>query len=419
MVHKKKFFSVCLIILCCVILSVYAFVPRDTSRLRAYPYPYRSMLSIQSHIDGTTPEEFEEVHRYLNGKENTIYGDGLGLDIGDSLWVYNANNGAQYREYDKSPVEDYMTWFNGTDTTTENDAEMIAKYWEMGWIDSIHSFGDFSRTDGQALCDRSLAQAAWDAMLAKGVAPKVWINHGLPTNRQNFGGYTPITSTKYQAGDDPNSAYYHTDISMANGMKFVWNSRNCSMLGVENPLYLTRMRDGRLIWCFNAYTGYTSEAGFQYQWTPYQLHNILTKENLDKLVADGSYSIIANHFGSGDLWEILGEHNLPAFRLLRDYHKAGEIMVVRSSRLLEYAAVRECLRYRTKSNSVDVIAVDDPVVGSYVPQPQDLHGITFYVEDSDTAALTICGNTVDESFVVRNPADETGRESIGFFWYEK
>jgi len=94
-------------------------------------------------------------------------------------------------------------------------------------------------------------------------------------------------------------------------------------------------------------------------------------------------------------------------------------MVVRSSRLLEYAAVRECLRYRTKSNSVDVIAVDDPVVGSYVPQPQDLHGITFYVEDSDTAALTICGNTVDESFVVRNPADETGRESIGFFWYEK
>ena len=414
----KKILVCLVVIVCSIMLSVCAFTKQDRSVLRAFPYPYRAMLSLQSHIDGTTLEEFELFHTYLNTNVNTVYGDGLGLDVGDSLWLFNANDGVEYRKIDGLPVSAYMTWFAGTDTDTLKDAEKIIEYWEKGWIDSIHSFGDFSRGDGEVLFDRSLAQAGWDAMLAAGVRPTVWINHGTATNKQNFGGYTPITSTKYQAGDDPNSPYYHTDMTLQNGIKFVWNSRNYSSFGTQMPLYLTKLRDGQLVWCFNAYTGFPDDnGGYSYTWTPYLLGQILTQENLDTLVERGEYAIVATHFGSGSTWEMLGEHNLPALRLLKQYNRDGEIMVVRSSRLLEYAAVRECLVYRANGNRIEILRVDDPVVGSYVPSPEQLSGITFYVDDSASAQIYLNGVAVEETALCRNPADETGRESIGFLWY--
>jgi len=419
MKQKLPHFLLCgVVLICCLILSVFAFVQPDRSALRPFPYPYRSMLTLQSHIDGTTPEEFIQIHLYLNTTNDTMFGPGLGLDVGDSLWLYNVNDGNSYRANDPAPVESYMSWFNGMDPTSINDAQDIIKFWNLGWIDSIHSFGDFSRDDGQALCTRPLAEAAWDAMRKAGIAPTVWINHGTETNKQSFGGYTPITSTKYQSGDDPDSPFYHTDLSIAGGVKFVWNSRNFSSLTTDNPLYLTRLRDGQLVWCFNAYTGYPVEGGYNYMWSPTQFTDILTEENLDSISQAGQYTILANHFGSGDLYEMLTDTNRVAFERLKQYQDAGKIMVVRSSRLLEYAAVRECLRYRAKGNTIDILSVDDPVVGSYMPTPEQLCGITFYVSDSATAQVRISGVPVEEHYLVRNSADETGKESIGFVWYE-
>jgi hypothetical protein len=46
-------------------------------KLRKFPYPFRAMLSICSDIDGTTPKEFEEYHRYLNTNSKTLHGRGL------------------------------------------------------------------------------------------------------------------------------------------------------------------------------------------------------------------------------------------------------------------------------------------------------------------------------------------------------
>ncbi len=415
MKYKKYLASVLIVLLSCV-MCVNAYAKEDRSQLRSFPYPYRSMLTLQSHIDGTTLPEFELIHTFLNTRQNTVYGDGLGLDVGDSFWIYNVNDGVEYRAEDTSPVGDYMTWFDGI-SDTENDAQAIKKYWDMGWIDSIHSFGDFSRGDGQSLCTRDLALKAWDAMVGAGVVPTVWINHGLPTNRQNFGGYTPITVTKYQAGDDPSSDYYHTDISVSNGIKFVWNSVNSSIFGTDDPLFLIKLRDGQVVWGFNAYTGYSTDSGYRYMWTPTLLNEVLSSDNLDALVSNGQFAIIANHFGSGDVWEMLGEHNIPALRLLKEYRDRGDIMVVRSSRLLEYAAVRDSIVYSAEENSIDIKRVDDIVSGSYIPAPTQLNGITFYVTDSETAVITIDGAPVDEKHLSRNPADETGRESIGFLWY--
>ena len=58
--------------------------------LRKYPYPFRSALTICNDIDLTTPEEFLEIHRFLNTKQVTPMGVGVGLEIGDSFWMYTA-----------------------------------------------------------------------------------------------------------------------------------------------------------------------------------------------------------------------------------------------------------------------------------------------------------------------------------------
>ena len=47
--------------------------------LRKFPYPYNAMLAISSDIDDTTLEEFKTYHEILNTKEQTPYGQGLGL----------------------------------------------------------------------------------------------------------------------------------------------------------------------------------------------------------------------------------------------------------------------------------------------------------------------------------------------------
>ena len=405
-----------LLLACCVLLAA---GERADDNIRAFPYPYTAMLTIQSHIDGCTLEEFEAVHTFLNTKQNTAYGDGLGLDVGDSLWMYNLNDGTTYRALDNLPADSYMTWFAGGDPTKLNCAQEIQKYWAMGWIDSMHTLGDFSRRDETDIVfTRALAQTAWNALGAAGIRPSVWINHGTVSNVQNFGGYMPLKFTSYQQGDDPQSPYYHTDLTLAGGVRFVWNSNNGSELGMTDPLYRIRLRDGQQVWGFHAFTGLESPEGFQYTWTPYLLGSILTEENLDALAANRQYAVIATHFGSGTLWEILGEHNLPALRRLRDYQKDGKILVCRSSRLLEYAAVRKTLQYKMTGDSINIIAVDDYASGRYVPDADKLRGLTFYVGDSDTAALSIGGLPVAESLLSRNPADETGRESIGVRWWE-
>jgi len=387
--------------------------------LRKFPYPYKAMFTIQSHIDGSTVEEFEAIHTFLNEYTSTPYGYGLGLDIADSLWLYNANDGTSYAKNDD--ISDYMTWFHGT-STDEKDKAKIVEFYKKGWIDSLHSFGDFSRKDtSDVVFTRELALQAWDALKSESMDIDVWINHGNAANTDNFGGHTPFGTFAYQAGDDPKSDYYHTDLSVENGIRFVWNSHNSDVWGTDDPLFPLTLRDGSKIWGFNAYTGNkTGLFGFDYTWTPLRICEVLTKENLDTLVENSQYAVFATHFGSGDLWEVLNEKNLDAFRLLQSYRDRGDIMVVRSSRLLRYAAVHGNLVYETNetdtSFAINIVKVAD-ISGDYIPRTDQLRGITFYIPENKQLALTIDGKDVPSETYRINPADETGKISVSFNWY--
>src|SRR5262249_25818969 len=56
--------------------------------VRAYPYPYLAAFSIGNDLDSLQADAFEAWHAYVNGRKPTEDGDGLGLEIGDSFWIW-------------------------------------------------------------------------------------------------------------------------------------------------------------------------------------------------------------------------------------------------------------------------------------------------------------------------------------------
>lgn len=230
-------------------------IPKDVSNLkheghdykngdlRKFPYPYSSMLSICSDIDDTTLEDFKIYHQFLNTKQDTPHGKGLGLDVGDSMWLYMGEKYLKSKNGIHRPDE-VMTYYKGINVNKENNAYEITNFIKGGWIDCIHTFGDFSAEDERGtLFTRKLAISGWETFKNIGFTPKVWINHGNKSNKQNFGAAVSSSFMSYQEGDNPDSRYYHTDITLENGIKYVWNSVNSDTFGQDYPLFEIPLRD--------------------------------------------------------------------------------------------------------------------------------------------------------------------------------
>ena len=61
---------------------------------RRFPYPYKALLAVSSDVDATSPWKFIRIHKFLNTLTPAIpyYGDGVGLDMGDSFFFKNMTN---------------------------------------------------------------------------------------------------------------------------------------------------------------------------------------------------------------------------------------------------------------------------------------------------------------------------------------
>ena len=71
-------------------------------KIRKFPYPYKCALSISSDIDNASSSQFfVQFMDFLNSQIQTIYGPGLGLEVGNSFWFFNGS---------KSPQ---LSYFNG------------------------------------------------------------------------------------------------------------------------------------------------------------------------------------------------------------------------------------------------------------------------------------------------------------------
>lgn len=176
--------------------------PRDRA-VRPLPFPYRGALAISNDAEFLRMDFFEALMRFLNTRDSTPLGPGLGLRVTSSLFFHSAQ-----------PYND--TYFDGAaaDAPPSRHAARYDEFLRSGLIDTIHAYGDFDGTGG---CTRAHAEAAFRALEKVGVRLPVFSNHGSRDNVQNIG-----TDADYHRGDHPGDAAYHADLLASHGVRYVW-----------------------------------------------------------------------------------------------------------------------------------------------------------------------------------------------------
>ena len=387
--------------------------------LRRYPYPYEAMLSICSDLDETPADEsYFHISRYLNTGDVTPVGDGVGLEVGNTI-------------YFDMPGEQFSYW-----STDDSGRDRIHALIKSGHIDCIHSFGDL------ALSRADIARAL-ENLDRHDCHLEVWVDHS--TAASNFG-----RDIMRGRGDIKNEAAYHADLTIGQGVKYAWLGRVTSLIGQNAPYNFRRLldlqrpvasirnagkdfakkllaragsekyclhknnllmrpytlRDGQLVTEFmrcNPHTGGVSGGD-----NSRGIADVLSERNLEKLLQSGGVSIIYTHLGK-QLQKngLFTEETKEAFRRLAEYFRSGRILVATTARNLNYHAAFADVEIEER--------VDDGIKKLFVSVADgvDPSGISIYYEGGDPV-LFLNGREVAKS--QHNPPDATGFSSVSFPW---
>ena len=390
--------------------------------MRKFPYPYDAMLAISSDADHETLRKFNLVHEFINTKVMTPMGRGLGLDFADSMFMYNGSNMPGPIDYGNVSIGHELTWFRGT-TGKPFEAAILNRYIHAGWIDTLHSFGDFSMANpADTRFHRSLAVRALAALKANNDVLSVWTDHGNPSNVDDFGAYDRAKMFAYQQGANPWSKYYIANLVVKYGVRFVWADLPSDQFGYYSIIYPKRLPNGHDVWGFWRYTnsGYTPAGDPEWVWTSDDLDKELTITNLLQLENLRQYAIVAQHLESNNDLLPLSKNSVMALRLLARQYYEGHILVTRTSRLLEYNVTEKYLRYRiTHVNGESVIhlvAIADPVFGSHLPTLSQVRGVTFYTSNPARCVIEIGNKPVEPALIVRH-WNGGHHPTVGIKWF--
>ena len=420
--------------------------------LRKYPYPFQAAFTICSDIDACTWQDFLEIHAFLNTDEHTSFGPGISLEIGDSFWFYS----------DPDTPEHAFAYYNSDCMTQSKYAGAIRHLIRLGWLDVLHSYGNFS----VALpFEREYAEQVLEECQSENLTIQTWVNHGdRRVNTQDFGEF-------YGAGDDPaNPETYHTDLLAELGVKFFWESekhvspvagqdRQVSMKEAwwnqdtlrntterlknvakivngysnkfrkqlslseiamweqdprQNDLFRPfTLRDGQELLRFNRF------GHGRYDWAD-DIPRLINTPVLNRLVDSGGASVLYLHIGDrrNRNEPALSNAGVNALRLLADrVHKTEEIFVTTTSRLLRYVAVRDYLEYSVREvdgkTVITLEGISHPLFANDFQDPDTFAGLTLYTDNPETTEIR-WNNQVLETET--NPVDYGGQPSISIPW---
>ena len=390
--------------------------------LRKFPYPYQAMLAISSDADSETLRKFNLVHEFINTTQMTPLGRGLGLDFADSFFMYNGDNLPGYVDINHEPMSDELSYFKGV-SNQPYAASVINHYIHVGWIDTMHTYGDFSQVDqNKTLFRRQLAKQAINALNANGDKMTVWTDHGNKSNVDNFGSYGKAPFYSYQQGASPWSKYYHTDLTIPYGVKFVWPDLSSDEFGMKSVIYPLMLPDGRRVWGFWRYTNssYNSQGDPKWNWTPYHLANQLTQAHLHEIEKKHEYAIVSQHMSGTTYPSVLPKSAVNGLRLLAGEYNDGKILVTRTSRLLQYNVTQQYvaydMTYSTGKAYIHIREIVDPVLGVHVPSINEIRGLTFYTSNPTRTVIEIGDNPIPNSLVQDNKSDGV-HPSVSVKWF--
>lgn len=388
--------------------------------IRRFPYPFRAMLAICSDLDSTPDGHvYFSMMKYLNTREKTAFGRGIGLEIGNTVY------------FDVSPPQ-FCYW-----NTSETGRAMVRRLIRSGHIDCLHSFGTRATT-------RTDAARALEELEKHNCHLKVWVDHAkVPTN---FG--SDVTAG---SGDITGSPAYHADLTTAYGIRYIWRGRVTSVIGQDlrrsfrgilsgrHPLisyktilkeftkglsssprfamnrsneliHTTRLRSGHRVKEFmrsNPHWGGVNAGA-----TADGLPEVLTTKTLNLLVDREGFCVLYTHLGRApDLHHPFSPNVKESFSLLSEYASEGKILVTTTRRLLDYRSATRQIEISI-SSAEDITKIDIAKRDEEVP----LDGLSIYVRDSSRTEVYLDGHEVHN--LQRNPADHTGRPSVSLPWHK-
>ena len=395
--------------------------------LREFPFPYHCALAISSDIDNASSHEsFIAVMDYLNSESDTVFGAGLGLEVGNSFWFFNSTDNHQ------------LTYFNGLTTQLSVFAPVIQELWESGHMDTLHSWGNFDKGG----FTRSLAEQGLNELQKMGAKIPVWINHGVGLNHQKVGEYPNMF------GDELSHKAYHLDLAIEAGCEYYWTGKVTHVIGqdsqptlsVQSKLMIqwlmkrTRYRnvvdpiynDGNQLFFpiqFRDNTKSWEFIRFMNAWGREQVLDIndlvtqLSPGMIDQLIKNQGFMILYTHFNEHVNMDGLPPALIKNLSFLKKKNIEGHVFMATTSRLLKYKEVHNHLNFKVDSNdkktNIYINSILDTPIGAKTLEKGQLSGLTFYVEHPPTTQIWYKDIEIKSKI---NPPDETGIPSVMIPW---
>lgn len=416
----------------------------DVVTLRKFPHPYKAALAICSDIDGTdTIGKFLEIQKFLNTTEVGAFSRGLGLDIGNTFWFYNQQYQLHKRRLAGESVPDVffsgevdfgISLFDGTSDSLSTYASVILALIKAGYVDCLHSYGNF----GEGGFTRALVTQAIKLLESQKLTIDVFVDHGGRENQHNIG------DAFWFLGDNSGTDLYHADLTLPIGIKFLWRGHITHIIGQDGDFSLVNFakriyeyvqdlfytaqsfpHDNRLVHIYELddsqkvfeFVRYINPWGkYSVAREPFIAHQLGPKQ-VDELVENHGYLVFYTHLGVNQRPPYLHDSTIDALRYIKKRFDHGDLLVTTTSKLLNYYVHHKYLFWRTKQRAdslfilIDSIAND--VEGNFIPDVNDIEGMTFYIPENRTVTLLVNGQPI--SFTI-NDRDETGRQSISIPW---
>jgi hypothetical protein len=394
-------------------------------RLLRFPAPYRAAIALSNDTDDLwSPQGWWEFLRFLNTSEATSLGPGLGLEAGDSFWFWSDHAEEQPGSYFKGLTEERSAF-----------APLIGTLGSAGYLDTLHSYGNFSRYGGFR---REHAVRAARVLQDEGFVPRVWVNHGGAHDFQNLGTGCGDVPENPEARGAP-APEYHLDLTWTLGFRYAWIGDLTGTPGQSRPLGLRdwlhpdsparreatgqiarglsrrlgyrhilepfpnygtlenallaprRMRDGTALQTFVRYGDFNRATFADLGW-------LLREYALDTLEATEGLSVVFVHWSRhpGRSFRDLPSSGLDGLKRLAHRFREKRIWVTTTARLLAYWEARNALQVRHSPEGAGSVlhVVPQTLPGGRTIRAEDLAGISFQVPDAARTRVLLNGITL-------------------------
>lgn len=333
---------------------------KDTElTIEKYPYPYKSAISISPDCEFMSIEAYKDIFSFLSDPT------GLDLEVTGSMFFFTTN----------SLCHSSISYYDTCTTKVSNESGFLRDMSKAGWIDTIHSYGDFD-------CGgftRNMAEKVFDECEKYNLKYRVYTNHGTNLNSQNVGHSELIN---YQKGDLLGDVAYHLDITKGVGVNYFWVDNELqNKPSVSDPLIRrVKARDNTYINVFRRYRGLFGREAPNLGNFKDQFRNI----DIDEIVNDKSTCIYYQHFGvakkmyNGQFVSAtkpyFDNESLNRLKYISNKYKSGECWVAGVGRLLRYVEVRDSLSLSFLDAAIYISSTISTI------SVQDLMGLTINIK---------------------------------------